>query len=110
MSNQGGAMGIGSGSQELENLTIKEIEKEELRESSSEPSSIAEKGDVIDIAQRETNDSEEDYAMLSHEEQFPIDPDAQEETQQLTFRAVFIGCCLGGVIAASKYVLTGAAV
>ncbi|KAK3631958.1 hypothetical protein LTR56_012432 [Elasticomyces elasticus] len=105
MSNQGGAMGIGSGSHELESLTVKEIEKDDHKDSSSEPSSIAEKGEVVDIVQRETNDSDEDYEMLSHEEQFPIDPQAEEELQQLTFRAVFVGCCLGGVIAASNIYL-----
>ena len=98
-------MGIGSGSHELESLTVREIEKEDMKMSSSEPSSIAEKGEVVDIVQRETNDSEEELDMLSHEEQFPIDPDAEEEVQQLTFRAVFVGCCLGGVIAASNVYL-----
>ncbi|EMC91390.1 hypothetical protein BAUCODRAFT_80544 [Baudoinia panamericana UAMH 10762] len=43
--------------------------------------------------------------MLSHEEQFPIDPDAEEELHQFTFRAVFVGCVLGGVIAASNVYL-----
>ena len=97
-------MGIGSENLELENMTIKELEKDGYKNSSSEPSSVAEKGDVVDIYQTETNRTEPELDILSHEEQFPIDPDAEEETQQLTFRAVFIGCCLGGVIAASKYV------
>lgn len=39
---------------------------------------------------------------LSHEEQFPEDPNAIPETQQFTLRAVITGSLLGGVIAASK--------
>ncbi|KAK0270579.1 hypothetical protein LTR35_014115 [Friedmanniomyces endolithicus] len=105
MSNNGGALGIGSENLELENMTIKELEKDGYKNSSSEPSSVAEKGDVVDIYQTETNRTEPELDILSHEEQFPIDPDAEEETQQLTFRAVFVGCCLGGVIAASNIYL-----
>ncbi|KAF9567161.1 OPT oligopeptide transporter [Agrocybe pediades] len=36
---------------------------------------------------------------------FPIDPDEEEETHQLTFRAVFVGCCLGAVVGASNIYL-----
>ncbi|TFK26572.1 OPT oligopeptide transporter [Coprinopsis marcescibilis] len=36
---------------------------------------------------------------------FPIDPEAIEETHQLTFRAVFVGCCLGAVVGASNIYL-----
>jgi hypothetical protein len=39
--------------------------------------------------------------LLSSDEPFPDDPDAEEE-QQFTVRAVLVGCILGGVIAASK--------
>lgn len=103
MSNQGGAMGIGSESYEVESSTVHEIEKDTLgREaSSSDPSVQAEKGDIIDVNEDETDENEN--LNLSHEEQFPIDPNAEEETHQFTVRAVFVGCCLGGVIAASKY-------
>jgi hypothetical protein len=96
MSNQGGAMGIGSESYALENSTVHEIEKEEFdrRVSSTDPSVQAEKGEFLDVDEHETDD--EDLQMLSHEEQFPIDPNAEEETQQLTVRAVLVGCILGG--------------
>ena len=93
-------MGIGSESHVLESDTIKEIEKDalDLRLSSSEPSVRIEKGHDVEVKEHEEDENFE----MSHEVQFPIDPDAEEETQQLTFRAVFVGCCLGGVIAASK--------
>ena len=48
---------------------------------------------------------EENAVLLSHVEQYLIDPDEEVETQQFTFRAVLVGCILGGVIAASKFVI-----
>ncbi|TFK73351.1 oligopeptide transporter, partial [Pluteus cervinus] len=36
---------------------------------------------------------------------FPILPGEEEETHQLTFRAVFVGCCLGAVVGASNIYL-----
>ncbi|KAF9010107.1 oligopeptide transporter [Cyathus striatus] len=36
---------------------------------------------------------------------FPIDPEAPEETHQLTFRAVFVGCVLGAIVGASNIYL-----
>lgn len=57
-----------------------------------------EKGDISEFQ------VEEDVKLLSHEDPFPEDPSAQLETRQFTFRAVFVGCLLGGVIAASKSV------
>lgn len=36
---------------------------------------------------------------------FPIDPDAPEETHQLTFRALFVGSCLGAIVGASNIYL-----
>lgn len=36
---------------------------------------------------------------------FPIDPDAPEETHQLTIRALFVGCALGAVVGASNIYL-----
>ncbi|KAK3677521.1 hypothetical protein LTR78_002371 [Recurvomyces mirabilis] len=102
MSNQGGAMGIGSESHALEHATVIEIEKDSLdRKTSSDPSVRMEKGDVG----VEEDEADENTYEFTHEEQFPIDPNYEEETQQLTFRAVFVGCCLGGVIAASNVYL-----
>lgn len=75
------------------------------------------------------DDDEEDHALLGTDDPFvrnssfsvayslspqpstpylrlqPEDPDAIPEPQQLTVRAVFVGCCLGGVIAASNVYL-----
>ena len=103
MSNTGGAAGAGTASHDLEVSTVKEIEKDsDLSRSASDPSIRAEKGEYVDIANREKDTEDEDEPFLSHEEQFPIDPNAEEELQQFTFRAVFVGCILGGVIAASK--------
>lgn len=36
---------------------------------------------------------------------FPIDPNEPEETHQLTFRAVFVGCVLGAIVGASNIYL-----
>ena len=77
MSSHGGAVGIASTSSEVQESTIRYIEKA----------------------------GEAEHILLSHEEQFPEDPNADLETQQFTVRAVVVGCLLGGVIAASKYVL-----
>lgn len=101
MSSNGGALGIGTASREVEGDTVHEIEKEERNPSSSDPSVVAEKGELIHVTSRE----DEEEPILSHEEQFPIDPNAEEETHQFTVRAVFVGCCLGGVIAASNVYL-----
>lgn len=97
-------MGVGSESHELERDTFNEIEKDALGLRSSDSNSASlrvEKG--MEVIEEKSESEEENYEM-SHEHPFPIDPDAEVETQQLTFRAVFVGCCLGGVIAASKYV------
>lgn len=106
MSSYGGALGIGSASEEVEEATIRDIKRASIdgdgKPSISEPSETAEKGELYQINERTEEDDE--LIMLSHEEQFPIDPTAPEEKHQFTVRAVFVGCCLGGVIAASKYV------
>ncbi|EAU89388.1 hypothetical protein CC1G_11084 [Coprinopsis cinerea okayama7 len=36
---------------------------------------------------------------------FPVDPDEPIETHQLTFRAIFVGCCLGAVVGSSNIYL-----
>jgi hypothetical protein len=78
---------------------LQELQREERKPSSSDPSVFAEKGDLVQIREDEQQDEHIDFG---HEEQFPIDPNVEEEEHQFTFRAVFVGCCLGGVIAASK--------
>ena len=93
----GGAIGTGSTST-LTDATINNIIKGE-KTGSSDPSINVEKGDIVTV-----DDADETIPILSHEEQFPIDPDEELETQQFTVRAVLVGCILGGVIAASKYV------
>lgn len=101
MTTVGGAIGISSGSEQVTNATICDIEKDSKSSSSNDPSLNIEKGEAINV--KNVEDVEEDHLLLSHEEQFPIDPNAEEETQQFTARAVLVGCILGGVIAASKY-------
>ena len=92
---------------EIEKITAKEIESDEYNSSnhSKDEHVVAEKGELINVTNREDDDDEDDNLILSHEEQFPIDPNAEEETHQFTIRAVFVGCCLGGVIAASNVYL-----
>ena len=97
-----GVPAAGAISEENEASLIKELEHD-VKEGTHSPSnadSFAEKGDVR-VADDDAEE-EDDHVMLSHEDQFPIDPNAEEETHQFTIRAVFVGCCLGGVIAASK--------
>jgi hypothetical protein len=93
----------GQPSDDIETSTAKEIEKDVSDGSrhSSDEHINAEKGELIQVSGYQDQDENENL-ILSHEEQFPLDPSAQEETAQFTFRAVFVGCCLGGVIAASK--------
>lgn len=51
-------------------------------------------------------DSEEPQAQfINTDEPFPESPDAPIEEQQLTVRAVLVGCLLGGIIAASNIYL-----
>jgi hypothetical protein len=96
MSSYGGALGIASASSEVEKSMIANISKDS-KSTSSDPSIREEKGEaaVVDA-------TEDDHLLLSHEEQFPEDPNGEVETQQFTVRAVLVGCVLGGVIAASK--------
>ncbi|KAI0066782.1 oligopeptide transporter, partial [Artomyces pyxidatus] len=47
----------------------------------------------------------ETYATFDVSRPFPIDPTEPEETHQLTFRAVIVGCCLGAVVGASNIYL-----
>ena len=100
MSSTGGAVGISSASYEVTESTVQSIEKDN-RSYSNELSSVEEKGEVTHV-----DNVEENAVLLSHEEQFPIDPDEEVETQQFTFRAILVGCILGGVIAASKFVVS----
>ena len=97
---------LGGMSHELEELTISEEKHDAGVFSSRDESIAAEKGELFTITEdaQRTNSVFDANAGLTHEEQFPIDPDAPEHEQQLTVRAIFVGCCLGGVIAASKLV------
>lgn len=95
MSSNGGALGISSTSQEVEQSTVDTI-IEDTKPTSQDPSISEEKGEVL------IHSSEQDNLLLSHEEQFPEDLDGEIETQQFTVRAVLVGCILGGVIAASS--------
>ena len=100
MSNTGGAVAVSSTSSDLTDATIRYIDEKSDSKDASDPISNEENGDVVSV-----NNVQSDAFLLSHEEQFPIDPNEIEETQQFTFRAVLVGCILGGVIAASKLVV-----
>ena len=115
MSNNGGALGISSGNEKLLETTVNGIETDNKPRpfDSSDPSIENEKGDTTPTivekspSREDTLTSEhegeiEEHLLLPHDEQFPPDENEELETQQFTFRAVFVGCCLGGVIAASK--------
>ncbi|OQO12825.1 hypothetical protein B0A48_02289 [Cryoendolithus antarcticus] len=96
-------------SKDVEESLVTDLEKVALKKESPTPSSIertitSKEGDVL-VATTSRVDSLDPYNhKLSHEFQFPEDPDAPEE-HQFTFRAVFVGCMLGGVIAASNVYL-----
>lgn len=100
-----GTTGAEPVNQEGEVALIKELDKDgsDGGPSPSDLEGSSEKGHVVDVSRR-ASDFDEGTVLLSHEEQFPIDPNAEEETQQLTFRAVFVGCCLGGVGRPSQYI------
>lgn len=105
MSSNGGAIAAGSGSNDLVGATIDYIEKDRSDSNPSEEdrSINVEKGEII-IHNHEEDEEDTTY-LLSHEDQFPIDPNEEPETQQFTIRAVLVGCILGGVIAASNVYL-----
>ena len=94
---------MGDTSEEVQVQTIKQLEKDIYDDgrTPSDPSVSVEKGEQIRITDHE-EDAEEDEPILTHEEQFPIDPSIPDEPYQFTVRAVVVGCILGGVIAASK--------
>ena len=108
--NSAGTMAVSSGIDDVGEVTARNIEKDTTSGSSSDPSLNVEKGEKNYVqeqkelltATRTTSNSEGEILLLPHTEQFPEDPDAEEETQQFTVRAVLVGCILGGVIAASK--------
>lgn len=93
---------LGGVSKEVEELTISEEKHDAGLASSRDASIAAEKGDYYSITEDAQRTNSEAPVQLSHEEQFPIDPDAPEHEPQLTVRAILVGCILGGVIAASK--------
>ncbi|CCM06293.1 uncharacterized protein FIBRA_08544 [Fibroporia radiculosa] len=59
---------------------------------------------VLDVPSVEYEDKNSGLMDFGTDDPFPVDPDAPEE-QQLTFRAVFVGCALGAVISASNVYL-----
>lgn len=100
MSNTGGALGILSESETVQELTVDGIAKDDSKETSHQTSLNYEKGEVVELVA-----GQESYNELSHEFPFPVDADELEEPQQFTFRAVFVGCVLGAVISASNVYL-----
>jgi len=93
---------LGGATHEVDDLTINEEKHDAGAASSTDPSISAEKGEVYTITEDAQRTNSEVPVILSHEVQFPIDPDAPEHEPQLTVRAILVGCILGGVIAASK--------
>ena len=77
MSSNGGALGIASSASEVDQSTIDEIYKDK-KSISNDPSIEAEKGEVI-----ETENDDSGHLLLSHDEQFPEDPNGEIETQQV---------------------------
>lgn len=78
-----------------------ELKDYDMHSKALDPSMQAEEGEVLDHRARRRSDDQLGL-MDSHDEQFPDDEEGEVETQQLTVRAVLVGCILGGVIAASK--------
>lgn len=61
-----------------------------------------EKGEIYRYNSRNSEVVEGELTILSTEDPWEEDEAGLRETQQFTFRAVFVGCCLGAVIGASK--------
>lgn len=61
-----------------------------------------EKGEIYRYNSGGTDGDDEEVVILSTSEPWDEDEAGLRETQQFTFRAVFVGCCLGAVIGASK--------
>ncbi|KAA1472482.1 oligopeptide transporter [Dentipellis sp. KUC8613] len=72
---------------------------------SSSGGSIDEKHSLGVADEKAGGEEEETYAAFDVTKPFPIDPDLPEETHQLTFRALFVGWCLGAVVGASNIYL-----
>jgi len=103
MSNDGGAVGPTDGSHDVRDMTIKSILHDESKNTNAVDRSVSiEKGELVKTHEAE---AEDELNAFSHEYPFPEDPNAEPEPQQFTVRAVLVGCLLGGIIAASKYVL-----
>lgn len=98
MTDYGGAMGTGF-NEDITKATIA-AELNDSPTGSHDPSASIEKGELSDWRERHASIAS---IELTNNDPFPEDPDGEPELQQFTFRAVFVGCVLGGVIAASKY-------
>lgn len=84
----------------MHSMTVRSINKDDSKHSSSQdPMSNLEKGEASDTTEGDVDELD----SFSHEHPFPELPNSEIETQQFTFRAVLVGCLLGGVISASKY-------
>ncbi|KAI0761256.1 oligopeptide transporter [Trametes elegans] len=80
----------------------------ELRRGGSSTGSSNEK-DLKDFKnEQNVKVTHEEYEVEEHDmwyQAIPPDPDAIEETHQLTIRAVFVGCALGAIVGASNIYL-----
>ena len=114
MTDAGGRFGVQNTSTELADAsTLRSLKfggspDKEADSSPGDSSTNVEKGSlrVDDARKSSVIIGDEEIEFLSHEAPFPEDEAAEKETQQFTFRAVAVGCILGGVIAASKQVFT----
>lgn len=70
-----------------------------------EGTSISEDKDAFGNVEAGKQPVEEDEYVPNVVDPFPVEPGELEETHQLTFRAVFVGCCLGAVVGASNIYL-----
>ncbi|KAG0706280.1 OPT oligopeptide transporter protein-domain-containing protein, partial [Suillus ampliporus] len=61
--------------------------------------------DIISVSGNSEGKLEPHVQFINTDDPFPESPDAPVEDQQLTVRAVLVGCILGGIIAASNIYL-----
>ncbi|KAI0474896.1 OPT superfamily oligopeptide transporter [Xylariaceae sp. FL0804] len=105
MATTSGLYATGDTAPEIEKMTAEDIKHDHARSASVEAGTPSEKGELFNVRRADSGDDDDGILMLSHEEPFPVDPDAPVEVQQFTVRAVLVGSILGGVIAASNVYL-----
>ena len=84
---------------------IAEEEKSPIEEKPSESSRDDPSYDKDQAAHSAPHDAAGDIALINDGNPFPEDPNAPEETNQLTVRAVLVGSILGLIVGASNVYL-----